>query len=40
MLNLELVPVEVRDPDDFQLSLRAMAEQHADGVIVLPGEDF
>jgi putative ABC transport system substrate-binding protein len=40
ILNLQLLPVEVRGPDDFQLSLRTMAGQHADGVIVLPGEIF
>src|SRR5262249_29091888 len=40
ILNLQLLPVEVRNPYDFQLSLRTMAGQHADGVIVLPGEIF
>ena len=40
ILHLELVPMEVRGPDDFQLSLQTMAEQHADGVIVLPAPIF
>jgi putative ABC transport system substrate-binding protein len=40
ILNLQLLPVEVRGSDDFQLSVRTMAGQHADGVIVLPGEIF
>jgi putative ABC transport system substrate-binding protein len=40
ILNLELLPAEVRGPDEFQPALRAMAEQHADAVILLPGEVF
>jgi putative tryptophan/tyrosine transport system substrate-binding protein len=40
ILNLELLPAEVRRADDFQLPLRAMAERHADAIIVLPGEVF
>jgi putative tryptophan/tyrosine transport system substrate-binding protein len=40
ILNLELVPAEVRGPDDFQLALRAMAEQRADALITLPAGIF
>ena len=40
ILNLALLPAEVRRADDFQLPLRAMAERHADAIIVLPGGIF
>ena len=36
-LNLDLVPAGVRSPDDFEPALRAMAEQHAGALIVVPG---
>ena len=34
-LNLELVPVEVRSPDDFEPALRGVVGQHASAVIVV-----
>jgi len=40
VLNLQLLLAEVRGPDDFETALRAMAEQRADALIVLPGEVF
>jgi putative tryptophan/tyrosine transport system substrate-binding protein len=39
-LNLELVPAEVRGPDEFHRALQAIAEQRTDALIVLPGEIF
>jgi putative ABC transport system substrate-binding protein len=36
-LNLELVPAEVRGPDDFEPALQAMVEQRAGPLIVLTG---
>jgi putative tryptophan/tyrosine transport system substrate-binding protein len=40
ILNLELIPEEVRGPDDFQPALRTMRKQLSDALIVLPGEIF
>jgi len=40
ILNLELLPAEVRGSEEFQPAIRKMAEQHADAMIVLPGEVF
>ena len=40
ILNLELLPGEVRGSEEFQPATRKMAEQHADAMIVLPGEVF
>jgi len=40
ILDLELIPEEVRGPDDFQPALRTMGEQLSDALIVLPGEIF
>jgi putative tryptophan/tyrosine transport system substrate-binding protein len=40
ILNLELVLAEVRGPDEFQLAIQTMAEQHAGALIVLPAEVF
>ena len=39
-VNLEIVPSEVRDPNDFEPALRAMAEQRVDALIVVPGPIF
>jgi putative ABC transport system substrate-binding protein len=39
-LNLEIVPSEIRGPDDFAPALRAMAEQLVDALIVVPGPIF
>jgi len=36
-LNLELVPAEVRAPDDFEPALRAIVEQRAGALILVPG---
>jgi putative ABC transport system substrate-binding protein len=39
-LNLELFPAQVPRPEDFEPAIRAMAEQHADGLIMVPGPIF
>jgi putative ABC transport system substrate-binding protein len=39
-LNLELVPAEVRGPDDFEPAMRAMLEQHVGALIVVPASIF
>jgi putative ABC transport system substrate-binding protein len=39
-MNLELVPGEVRRPEDFEPALRAMVEQSAGALIVLPPPIF
>ena len=36
-LNVELFTVGATGPDDFEQAIRAMVEQHADAVLVLPG---
>jgi putative tryptophan/tyrosine transport system substrate-binding protein len=40
ILKLELIPAEVRGPDELEPALRAMAEQRADALIVLPAGIF
>ena len=39
-LNLELIPVEVRKPDDLEPALWAIGEQRAGGLIIVPGPIF
>jgi putative tryptophan/tyrosine transport system substrate-binding protein len=39
-LNLEPVPADVHGPDEFEPALLAMAEQHTDAAIVVPGLIF
>jgi putative ABC transport system substrate-binding protein len=39
-LNLELVPEEVRSPDDFEPALQVLLEQHAGALIVVPAAIF
>ena len=39
-LKLELVPAEVRSPDDFAPALQALLEQHAGALIVVPASIF
>jgi putative ABC transport system substrate-binding protein len=39
-LNLELVPAEVRGPDDIEPALRAMVGQRAGALVVVPGLIF
>ena len=39
-LHLELVPADVRGPDDFEPALVAMTERHTGAVIVIPGLIF
>ena len=39
-LNLEIIPTEVRGPDDFEPALQAMVEQRAGALIVVPGVLF
>jgi putative ABC transport system substrate-binding protein len=39
-LNLELVPAEVRGPDDFEPALRALTERHAGALILMAGPIF
>src|SRR6266851_107172 len=39
-LNLELVPEEVRGPDDFEQAFRAMLDHHAGALIVVPAAIF
>jgi putative ABC transport system substrate-binding protein len=40
ILNLELVPAEVRGPDNFEPAMRAMLEQHVGALIVVPASIF
>jgi putative ABC transport system substrate-binding protein len=40
ILNLELVPAEVRGPEDFEPAMRAMLEQHVGALIVVPASIF
>jgi putative tryptophan/tyrosine transport system substrate-binding protein len=40
LLNLQLIPVDVRAPNEFDPALRALAEQHAGAAIVLAGTIF
>ena len=35
-MNIELFTVRATGPDDFEQAIRAMVEQHADAVLVLP----
>ena len=39
-LNLELIPAEIRGPDDLEPTLRAMSERRAGALIVVPGPIF
>jgi len=39
-LDLELIPADVRAPDDFEPALRAMVQQGAGALVVLPGAVF
>ena len=39
-LNLEIIPTEVRGPDDFEPAFQAMVEQRAGALIVVPGVLF
>jgi putative ABC transport system substrate-binding protein len=39
-LNLELVPIDAQSPDDFEPAFRAMVEQGAGALIVVPGRIF
>jgi putative ABC transport system substrate-binding protein len=39
-LNVELLPAELRDPDDFAPAIRVMLEQRAGALFVVPGPIF
>jgi len=39
-LNVELLPAELRDPDDFEPAIRVMLEQRAGALFVVPGPIF